>query len=628
MISSATMATGKRIAMLVLLFELVSGVCSGAAFRLSFLDQESTLADTCQLLKQAGVSEESVSTFKKLVEHHNRHGNRVDKTNFPVAKGGFYEFRDLADFTNRLRAAFYLTPTDHSPDQDTFTCFDAACLLLYGAGCRAPDFEKNLNSKDIVLSKADPQTFRSEYHWALFPEKRYERLTGKARSEGETQLILSIRATRVLASPDATNDLAWRAGFTSYVRELKEGGFVFPGSFKLGLVFFAMPNGQFIADHAFLCIPNQGRLVCVEKASSPGPYVRTEFESEEDLARYISWSFLEIASNPKLKVPGTVVFVSLNDKLVGVYPTEPSTEGRKSPMPAQPAMTRQPNNILKANGQTASSLSDATEKGRVFLVSLFDPDLNLLPEYRGADVYWLFHDNYLAAKVLNASYPKTAGSIMAAIQREGSYTSGRMGLIFGEADKAWPFRQSQLVDVRRVGGKVIRTETESDRVFVGWEEYADLLLLACLTEEHQGHQSVARQHWESAMRLWDGNGFLDAAAKHDGRYSTYKLGLALLAASCLLPPVQPPQGLLNKLLTLQDNSGGWITDYDAMGKKIGLANVETTCLVILGIESSNDYKQRTGYDINGSGLDFSNSHLGVVGARPVREALSQAEKPN
>ena len=92
--------------------------------------------------------------------------------------------------------------------------------------------------------------------------------------------------------------------------------------------------------------------------------------------------------------------------------------------------------------------------------------------------------------------------------------------------------------------------------------------------------------------------------------------------------MQPPQGLLNKLLTLQDNSGGWITDYDAMGKKIGLANVETTCLVILGIESSNDYKQRTGYDINGSGLDFSNSHLGVVGARPVREALSQAEKPN
>ena len=87
------------------------------------------------------------------------------------------------------------------------------------------------------------------------------------------------------------------------------------------------------------------------------------------------------------------------------------------------------------------------------------------------------------------------------------------------------------------------------------------------------------------MRSWDGKGFLDAAAKHDQRYSTYKLGLALLAASHLSPPAKPPDGMLDKLLSLQSDSGGWITDYDAIGRKIGLANVETTCLAILGIEA-------------------------------------------
>ena len=93
------------------------------------------------------------------------------------------------------------------------------------------------------------------------------------------------------------------------------------------------------------------------------------------------------------------------------------------------------------------------------------------------------------------------------------------------------------------------------------------------------------------MRLWDGKGFWDAAARDGQRYATYKLGLALLAASHLSPPAKPPPGLLDRLLALQDDSGGWITDYDATGKKIGLANVETTCLSILGIEAFTERKQ-------------------------------------
>ena len=241
-----------------------------------------------------------------------------------------------------------------------------------------------------------------------------------------------------------------------------------------------------------------------------------------------------------------------------------------------------------ADGQAPLSPAAATQKARIFLVSLLDSDLGLLPEYRGAKVYWLFHDNYLAAKVLAVSHTHTAKSIMAAIHREGIYKSGKIELIFGEAEKPLPFRQYQLVDVRHAANKIIRTEVVTDRVLDGWEEYADLLLLACIAE---GNQPMARPHWEAAMRLWDGKGFLDAAARHDQRYSTYKLGLALLAASRLSPPAEPPAGLLDRLLSLQDNSGGWITDYDAKGKKIGLANVETTCLSILGVEAFTGHKQ-------------------------------------
>jgi len=238
--------------------------------------------------------------------------------------------------------------------------------------------------------------------------------------------------------------------------------------------------------------------------------------------------------------------------------------------------------MFAPNGWTSLEPSEAIQKGQTFLMNLVNPDLGLLPEYRGANVYWLFHDNYLAAKALAGSHPKTAENIMAAIHREGIQKSGKIELIFGEAENPLPFRQYQLIDVRREGNNVIRTEAVTDRVLDGWEEYADLLLLACIAEKSQ---PVARQDWNAAMRLWDGKGFLDAAARHDQRYSTYKLGLALIAASRLSPPAEPPQGLFDKLLSLQDNSGGWITDYDATGKKIGVANVETTCLSILGIEA-------------------------------------------
>ena len=233
----------------------------------------------------------------------------------------------------------------------------------------------------------------------------------------------------------------------------------------------------------------------------------------------------------------------------------------------------------------ASPALEAIEKGRTFLAGLYDADLGLLPEYRGANVYWLFHDNYLAAKVLAVSHSNIAHSITASIKREGIHKSGKIEIIFGEAEKPFPFRQYELADVRRVTNtrKTIRTEMVTDKKLEGWENYADLLLLASVA---QANKSEARQYWEGAMRFWDGKGFLDAAARHDGHYATYKLGLAMIAAKRLSPPAKTPDGLFEKLLGIQDSSGGWITDYDGNGKAIGLANVETTCLSILGLEAS------------------------------------------
>jgi hypothetical protein len=129
--------------------------------------------------------------------------------------------------------------------------------------------------------------------------------------------------------------------------------------------------------------------------------------------------------------------------------------------------------------------SEATQRGRTFLAGLLDSELGLLPEYRGCKVYWLFHDNYLAAKVLKASHPEIAQTIRSAIEREGVRRSGKIEILFGEAEKPLPFHQYQLIEVRHTASKVVRTEVVTATKLEGWEQYADLLLLASIAETNQ-----------------------------------------------------------------------------------------------------------------------------------------------
>ncbi len=228
------------------------------------------------------------------------------------------------------------------------------------------------------------------------------------------------------------------------------------------------------------------------------------------------------------------------------------------------------------------SLAQAEANGRMFLTNLFNPQLNLLPEFQGAKTFWLYHDNYLAAKVLGKANPEISAKITAAIRRECAEQDSKAKILFDESARPLPFHDSQLTDVRQLTNGVIRTEIITTNVIIGWTNYADLLLLACIADENAVN---ARLDWNAALALWDGHGFMDAAAQAQKNYSTYKLALAAIAAGRLHRESDLPDGLLNKLLSLQSPSGGWITDYDATGKQIGLANVETTCLCILGIDA-------------------------------------------
>lgn len=232
-------------------------------------------------------------------------------------------------------------------------------------------------------------------------------------------------------------------------------------------------------------------------------------------------------------------------------------------------------------GAQAAVDDGVVRRARAFLAGLIDPDLDLLPEFRGSPTFWLYHDNYLAAAVLKSSHPELSARLAAAIRRYGVTESGKIEIVLGEAKAPLPFRRYELIEVKREGDKVIKTEIVKPEVFRGWEPYADLLLLAAMAEKDEAR---AAAHFAAARAMWDGRGFADAVVPVAKRYATYKLALALIAARRRGFDLPEADAIRKQLLARQHEDGGFITDYTAEGKNVGFANVETTSLCVLALE--------------------------------------------
>jgi hypothetical protein len=236
------------------------------------------------------------------------------------------------------------------------------------------------------------------------------------------------------------------------------------------------------------------------------------------------------------------------------------------------------------------NIAQRIQRGESFLVNLFDESLQLLPEYKGSRTYWLFHDNYLAAHLLGRSHPDLSRRIRSSLIRFGVTNSGKIEIVFDEAEKPLPFRTYVLTNVALVEGKTIRTELVTTNVLAGWQQYADLLLLASLAQAGSAPDD-ARRNFEKAAAMWNGEGFQDPASRRGGMYATYKMALFLIAADRL--NISPPNraDVIARLLAMQTSEGGWITDYKE-GKPVGLANVETTCLALLALKTLHEGSER------------------------------------
>src|SRR6185503_4125467 len=113
-----------------------------------------------------------------------------------------------------------------------------------------------------------------------------------------------------------------------------------------------------------------------------------------------------------------------------------------------------------------------------------------------------------------------------------------------------PFRNYLLTNMTVLDGKKIRTEIVTTNLLKGWEEYADMLLLAAIAQSKSA-PTQARKNFDRAAAMWDDAGLRDRATQHSGIYATYKLALYLIAAERLR--ITPPHRdeAVTRLLAVQ-----------------------------------------------------------------------------
>ena len=217
------------------------------------------------------------------------------------------------------------------------------------------------------------------------------------------------------------------------------------------------------------------------------------------------------------------------------------------------------------------------EAALAFLHSQYNSSLRLLRESPvvAPHRHWLATDNRLALYALDAAGDELAPVLAESLAAYGAMPHGLIEALTGETID-WPPRTHTHTEL--LPG-VWNEERVTGVPMLDWETYADLTLYVALDAWNRGNAQEAHERYATALALFDGTGFDDAAT--DTHYATYKLALALLAGKRLNESARPD--LLAILLAKQDATGGFVTLYNRQGVPEGDANTETTAYALLAL---------------------------------------------
>lgn len=231
--------------------------------------------------------------------------------------------------------------------------------------------------------------------------------------------------------------------------------------------------------------------------------------------------------------------------------------------------------------------------GRIGLVSESEDMGSNVPDgtpcYR---TFWVYSDNLWASKALKPFYSEIAENISKSITPYiTEYGNSQLFEVVLGKKIHTPIHDGRNLKVATYTFNdtnytvwVDRHGPEDGGVFYDAEEYADLAFYLSLNY-YLDHNTIASERWfRTGETMWNyttNNGFYDKAARKDGCYQNYKLGLYLFTvrvtgfASAIYGSVE------NAAWSYQKENGGIATQSYLNGTIYGTANVETTSAVLL-----------------------------------------------
>jgi hypothetical protein len=236
------------------------------------------------------------------------------------------------------------------------------------------------------------------------------------------------------------------------------------------------------------------------------------------------------------------------------------------------------------------SYRDVTDKAVNYLAINYNGSVGLIPEFVNSSTFWIYSDNFLSATVL--LYYDENNSTLTQI---GNAINSRIAYYLSK----YNIKPYSLYNVLGDGGFIaynntltftledsVKIDLNNGTTPLNPSEYGDVAFLQSLYYYRIGDIERALDYFNVGALMYDGVGINDKAFREGdsrGIYQTYKLALFHLAGYVL--GCNTPNSVVNRILSLQTSSGGFLTGYYPNGTiPSGVtANTETTALVIYAL---------------------------------------------
>lgn len=272
--------------------------------------------------------------------------------------------------------------------------------------------------------------------------------------------------------------------------------------------------------------------------------------------------------------------------------------------PASPSTHPSQVNAVLASGPHPSQ--GQLEEAASYLLSMYNPMLGLVAnsEDEGLNplgsqgvpcnrTYWVYDDNLWAGFALQPFNRSVAENVTKTVERYME-RYGRSMLFEAAVGEPIPTTIHAHRDIKVYDGVVEgnRVQVLLDRhqyadnpgIFGDAEEYADLCWYMTLNYWVMGDLNASEHWFRTGEKLWNrtaGEGFYDKAARSEGRYQNFKLGLFLLAQKVTEFQSSIVEEVEATLWSSQNALGGITTQSWLNGSPYGTANAETTAAALL-----------------------------------------------